>query len=437
MDDIEIDYEYNFTHFNVDFSNYVAKPSHVSDEMYEAMVALDNQVATAPPWVPRNPEQFEELVESRLTYRFADKLAQQKMREIEVGKLPHPFLQPFAQMLDKDYPEEILTIGMLWPRGGNVLLAATAKTGKSTVVANLVRSLCDGDNFLDNPDFFVHAIPAGRTLALLDLEMNERRVRDELGAQQIQNIDRLRVAVLRGQSQSFDITNDEQRQSWIEYLKANNVHTLIIDPIAPLLAQLGVDENDNFGVAQLFNMLDRVKAEAGVVDMMVVHHCGKSISTTWSPRGASRFADWPDALWMLKKDSEDQNDPTAPRLMKAIGRDVGLPIPGTLELDGSKRLTFTLAPQAAPPNAVENRRDAILAYTMTRGHLGVTNTEIRQEQSRQIEVEDQSQLPSTQPTCHGDLIALFNAGTLVRVQEGNAHRYFHPNFDPNNRGGSI
>lgn len=358
-DEYEVDYNYNFTHFNVDFSNYVRKPDHVSDEMYEAMVAMDDPPVSGAPWAPRNKEQFDELVESRLTFRFADEVAQQKMREIKIGVMPHPFLQPFAQMLEKDYPEEVLTIGMLWPRGGNVLLAATAKTGKSTLVANLIRSLCDGDDFLGNSEFFTHAIPAGRTLALLDLEMNERRVRSELEAQNIQNIDKLRVAVLRGQSQSFDITNDDQRKAWIEYLQANNVHTLIIDPIAPLLAQLNVDENDNFGVAQLFNMLDKVKAEAGVVDMMVVHHCGKNITAGWSPRGASRFMDWPDALWMLKKDGDDQNDPNAPRLMKAIGRDVGLPTPGSLQLDASKRLTFAEV-EAGPAQDQGALRDRIM-----------------------------------------------------------------------------
>lgn len=393
-DDIEIDYSYNFTHFVVDFSNYVAKPDHVSDEMYEAMVALDSQTVSVAPWVPRNPEQFEELVESRLTFRYADKIAQQKMHEIEVGALPHPFLMPFAQMLDKSYEEEVLTIGMLWPRGGNVLLAATAKTGKSTLVSNLIRSLCDGDSFLGNPDFYVHAIPAGRTLALLDLEMNERRVRDELGAQQIQNIDKLRVAVLRGQSQSFDITNEEQRQAWVEYLKANNVHTLIIDPIAPLLAQLNVDENDNFGVAQLFNMLDKVKAEAGVVDMMVVHHCGKGISAGWSPRGASRFADWPDALWMMKKEGDDPNDPNAPRLMKAIGRDVGLPVPGNLILDDNKRLMFEEAAQADRTDGASNRRDALQAYLYGRGATGSTVPEA--ERDRQNNPD--SQVPVCSPT---------------------------------------
>lgn len=368
--DIDYDPEYHFSHFVVDFSDYVRKPAHISEEMYEAMAALDTPSGT-PPWVPTNPQEFEGLIESRVTYRMADQIAVQRVREIQLGKLPHPYLLPFAQMLDREYEDELLTIGKLWPRGGNILLAAEAKAGKSTLVANLIRSLCDGDAFLGVTDFYVHAIPEGHTLALLDLEMNERRVRDEIAVQQIQNIDKLRVAVLRGQSQSFDITNDEQRVAWIEYLKANNVHTLIIDPIAPLLAQLGVDEGDNFGVAQLFNMLDKVKAEAGIVDMMVVHHTGHT--QQWRPRGASRFKDWPDAIWMIRKDGDDPNDPAAPRLMNAYGRDVGLSNPGQLNLDDNKRLTFT---DANPTNAVDTGFNRDAAEALVRDHPGETADEL-------------------------------------------------------------
>lgn len=323
--------------FVIDFSNYTRNELPEG----EPITVIDEG---QPMWTPQNGAEFERLVETRVTHRLADELAVQRIREMKLGVLPHPFLTPFLDMLDKDYPDQLLTVNHLWPRGGNVLLAAQAKAGKSTLVANLLRALCDGDALFDDLDFEVNPVPKGRTVALLDLEMNERRIRDELGIQQIQHPEKMLIAALRGQSESFDITNDEQRMLWVNYLKEQKVHTLIIDPIAPLLAQLGVDENDNFGVTKLFNLLDTLKDQAGITDMMVVHHCGHT--STWRPRGASRFNDWPDAIWMIRlADDADPMDPNAERKFFAKGRDVGLAAPGSLSLDANKRLSFTAGTQ--------------------------------------------------------------------------------------------
>ncbi len=357
---------FNFTDFVIDFTDY--DRGNPIDHDYDP--EIPEQAQSGPPWTPRDPWEFERLVENRVTFRMADEVAQQRIQDIKQGfrEMPANVTIGLSELLLKDLPDQLFTIQDLWPRHGNVLFAAEAKTGKSTTIANLIRVLCDGGDFLNYEHFRVVQVPAGKTIALLDLEMNERRIRDELQVQHIRHPEKLLVSVLRGRSQTFDFTNDDQRNEWIQYLKNNNVHTLIIDPIAPLLAQLGVDENDNFGVTKLFNLLDKVKTEAGITDMMVVHHTGHSAEGR--PRGASRFKDWPDAVWMLRKESDA---PGAERHLKAYGRDVSLDW-GLVRMDTNKRLSFEEQDAAERPTAIHNDQDLIETFVLESGEMGATIT---------------------------------------------------------------
>lgn len=221
-------------------------------------------------------------------------------------------------------------IDQLWPISGNVLFAAAAKFGKSTVVMNLVRSLSDGTAFLGH--FECPKIKEGETILLVDLEMSQDRVRSELRAQNIQDLRALRLANLRGKAKNFDVTDPECRAYWVAYCQQHNVKTLILDPLAPLLGYLNVDENDNTTVNRFFQQLDEFKIECGIRDMLVTHHCGHTAD--WRPRGASRFNDWPDALWLAKIDG-DITDPATPRKFFARGRDVGenFQSPGEIQRD--------------------------------------------------------------------------------------------------------
>lgn len=230
-------------------------------------------------------------------------------------------------------------VDQLWPVGGNVLFAAPAKFGKSTVMMNLVRSLLDGTPFLTV--FGCPKVAQGETILLIDLEMSQDRVRSELRAQEIKYPQQLVVAPLRGKAKDFDLRDDETRSYWVKFCKDRNVQTLLLDPLAPLMGYMGVDENDNTMVNQMFQMLDAFKDEAGIRDMMVVHHCGHSAD--WRPRGASRFNDWPDALWLAKINGP-VNDPQSPREFFARGRDVGENFHGegtiSRDLTNPKKLIF-------------------------------------------------------------------------------------------------
>ena len=121
---------------------------------------------------------------------------------------------------------------------------------------------------------------------------------------------------------------------------------------------MGIDENDNTGVAQFFHHWTKALGDAGVQHDFIAHHTGRA--TNARSRGASRLDDEPDAVWTLTKLDTSDDDPdmmfvdSAPRSLRAYGRDVELP--GiTLAFDTA---TGILVDSGEKPHiAVETRRE--------------------------------------------------------------------------------
>jgi hypothetical protein len=84
-------------------------------------------------------------------------------------------------------------INDLWPTGGNVLLAAQYKAGKTSLVANLLRSLADGQPFLGK----FGTTPPQR-ITLFDDELDERMLRRWLRDQGIRNQSAITLASMKG-----------------------------------------------------------------------------------------------------------------------------------------------------------------------------------------------------------------------------------------------
>ncbi|UXA12056.1 bifunctional DNA primase/polymerase [Mycobacterium sp. SMC-8] len=206
-----------------------------------------------------------------------------------------------------------MRIEKLMPDGGRVVFSAPYKAGKTTTVGNLIRSLVDGDRFLD---VFEVKKPAQR-LVLIDNELSADMVRDWIRDQGIRNTDAVAdVICLRGEVSMFDILNKERRGEWAKWLRELGCDYLIFDCLRPVLDALGLDENHDAG--RFLTAFDELLAEAGTGgDATIVHHMGHSGERS---RGDSRIQDWPDAIWKIVR--QDPSDETSQRYFSATGRDV-------------------------------------------------------------------------------------------------------------------
>ena len=230
-----------------------------------------------------------------------------------------------ADLLAQPDDEAAYRVGELWPTGGRVLLAAQFKAGKSTLVGNVLRSLVDGDKFLDRFD----AVPVGR-VALIDTELDTRTLRRWLREQAIDNTERVSVLPLRGAVSTFDILDAAARSRWAAQLAGADV--VILDCLRPVLDALGLSEDKDAG--RVLVAFDALLAEIGATEGMVVTHMGHEAERA---RGDSRLRDWPDAEWKIARGGDDSDDDgRRPRYFSALGRDVSLP-EGLLTFDPETR----------------------------------------------------------------------------------------------------
>lgn len=216
-------------------------------------------------------------------------------------------------------PDEPTTyrIDRLLPIGGRAVLAAQYKAGKSTIVANLLRSLADGDPFLDE---FEVTPPAG-PVVLIDDELDPRQLRRWLRDQGIHNADQVRVLALRGQVSTFNLLDPDTAAAWVRQLKG--AEFVIFDCLRPVLDACGLSEDKDAG--RFLVAFDELLRAAGIDGAVLVHHMGHAGERS---RGDSRLLDWPDATWRLvrqRPDNGDEPDPAAPRFFTAFGRDVDVP----------------------------------------------------------------------------------------------------------------
>lgn len=246
-------------------------------------------------------------------------------------RAPLPAFRNLAQLLDEpDDPTRYRVHGLL-PTGGNAVLVAKDKAGKTHLRDNLVRSLVDGDDFLDR--FAV--VPLAHRVVVLDTEMSEGTARRWFRDQRITNTEQVVFVGLRGGVSALDLRDPDVVSSWAEQLCEAECELLILDCLGPVLASLGMDENSSRDVGQFLAGWDRMLQQAGVTESLVVHHMGHQGERA---RGASRLNDWPDAKWQIVFGRDGKGEPVldGPRYFGALGRDVDVP-PLTMEYDPDTR----------------------------------------------------------------------------------------------------
>lgn len=223
-------------------------------------------------------------------------------------------------------PTPWLIEGLL-PEGANLLVAAEAKAGKSTLALNMARALVDGTPLFGHLD-----VRRASRVGWWNLELNRPTAIGWLRDLAVSRTADLAVLHLRGHPMPLMTPT---AQEWaVGWLKRNEVDTWIVDPLGALYDG---DENDNSAVRDYLKVLDQIRLRAGVGQLVVITHTGHQAAVTDNvrTRGASVFLGWPDVLVQYRKGTKDEGTADK-RYLSAFGRDVELPEAG-LDYDPSGR----------------------------------------------------------------------------------------------------
>lgn len=279
----------------------------------------------------RQDEQFDPIeyeIGERLHRLRINHEARRRLDQETRPQITLPPVKPLDVLLAELDTTVEFRIDQLALAGARVMLSAQYKAGKTTIVANLLRSLADAEPFLGRFDV---KIPAAR-IVLIDDELDENTLRRWLRDQQIHNTGAIAdVVSLRGRLAAFNLLDDRCREQWTRRLADLGADYVILDCLRPVLDALGLDENRDAG--QFLVPFDAMLYAAGVADALVVQHMGHHGERS---RGDSRLQDWPDVIWRLVRESEE---PDSDRFFSAFGRDVNV-AEGRLTFD-NRRLIYS------------------------------------------------------------------------------------------------
>lgn len=251
----------------------------------------------------------------------AERVRREARRRVDAedrGPIIAPEMITLAALRQEPDPPIAWRLDGWQPAETRVVVAAARKTGKTTLVTSLVRSLVDGDPWLGQS----RAWPIDGCVAILDTEMGRRQLRGWYRDACIQDEHRVVLVPLRGHSARLDLQNPACRAAWANWLRGLDARYLVVDCLRPVLDAVGLDESREAGL--WLTALDALLVEAAIPEACVVHHMGHLGPTgAERSRGDSRIRDWPDVEWRLVR-QEDADD-GSPRYISAYGRDVEIP----------------------------------------------------------------------------------------------------------------
>jgi hypothetical protein len=251
------------------------------------------------------------VIESRKSALRADNAARDELAAETAPAIPAAY--PGNEFLTQPDESPAWRIASLWPAGGNVVLAAQFKAGKTTLRDNLIKAWCDGEAFLGAYVITPPVCP----LFVIDAEMAPTMARRWLKAHSIEHPERFTYANIRGGAAAFNPLASALRAQWAKRITGSAA--VLLDCLGPVMGALGLDENKAADIGRFLASFEQLLAEAGVSESFVIHHMGHAAERS---RGASRLRDWPDAEWRLVRQDDD---PASDRYLSAFGRDVEVP----------------------------------------------------------------------------------------------------------------
>lgn len=276
-----------------------------TEKLIEDVQALAGSLDLSPARVEFNIGVEAELRKMRVSaearHRFNSEHAQRKELKFWSGQ----------ELADCDVVRE-WRIEDLISSGSNVLVNAAYKSGKTTLILNMVRALARGGYFLGTKK--VHH-PA-KMIRIIDMEMPLATAKEwvmQLGLHTQANVE---YAFLAGRAGDLSLFDDRHLNELAAKMDGTDI--LIVDPVGPLMAALGLDENSNSDIRKMLYALTVLKTRCGASELIVVHHAGHA--DKGRARGASAFGDWPDTIIDLRNTQPDDIDGL--REFRARGRDI-------------------------------------------------------------------------------------------------------------------
>jgi hypothetical protein len=238
-------------------------------------------------------------------------------------------------------------IAELMPAGSNVLVTAMFKSGKTTLVNHVTRCLVDGLPVLGR--YGCEPLDDDARVGIWNYEVSTSMYVRWLRDAGVRNTDRVSLLNLRGHS--MPMSADVVRAYTVDWLVSHNVRVWVLDPFARAFLGSGDSENDNAQVGAFLEMIDDIKREAGVAELIMPTHTGRAEMGIGSERsrGATRLDDWADVRWLLVRDKDGT------RYFRASGRDVETE-EATLDFDPLTR-NLTLVDGNRNDQADEQRDD--------------------------------------------------------------------------------
>jgi len=200
------------------------------------------------------------------------------------------------ELLEIPDPEELYVIDPIWPSSANVLIVAEKKTGKTTMMLNLIRALVDGEPFLGSMPVTSRG---HKRILFMNYEMVIDTIKNWIKKQGIKNIDGLLFWQLKGQR--VRLWEESIAQAMAQFCQEQDVWCIVIDTQILSMRGLVSDENAAMEVADYQQALDFLKVISGVESVVLLHHMNREKK---GARGSSRIEDWPDAIWYLRKEAD-------------------------------------------------------------------------------------------------------------------------------------
>lgn len=299
---------------------------------------------------------FETEVEQALRRSRINDEARRRLLAVEFEPLPEP--QSLADLLASPLAEPEWAVAGLIDADGSTLLAAQFKSGKTTLACNLVRSLADGEPFLDS-----FATRLEGNVGVLNYELADRRYLGWLRHQEILRADRVRYLGLKGRPNPLGSSRGVEELT--EWLKRGEVEFLLIDTYGA--AFTGDNENDNSQARRFLTTLDEVKHAAGVRSLLLVAHTGRKEHGHGEEhvRGATVLDDWADSRWLLTQKADT-------RYLRAHGRDVDLSETDLAYEPTTRRYTTGagVSRRQSAPSTDEEREQQVLEVVRAQPGLG-------------------------------------------------------------------